>query len=56
MNRTLAVGAALLGVGLAGYTFGLVRPFPGRAFSITAVMVGLLLVAIGRPGSGGATA
>jgi hypothetical protein len=56
MNRTLLVGAVLLVAGLAVYAPGVVRPFPGRAFSITAVMVGLLLVAVGRAGAGGTVA
>lgn len=56
MNRTLAAGTVLLVVGLTGYALGVARPFPGRAFTITAVMVGLLLVAVGRAGTGGTTA
>ncbi|WP_169302382.1 hypothetical protein [Halorientalis salina] len=48
MNRELVAGSALLTVGVAGYALGTARPFPGRAFSITAVMIGLLLVSIGR--------
>lgn len=54
MNRELVIGAFLLGGGLAGYVVGLGRPFPGRAFTITAIMVGLLLVSVGRSLQGGA--
>jgi hypothetical protein len=54
MNWELVAGSVLLTVGLAGYALGTVRSFPGRAFSITAVMIGLLLVSIGRsPVTGG---
>lgn len=48
MNRLLAVGAATLGLGAVGYGVGLFVPYPGRAFSLTAVMVGLALVVVGR--------
>jgi len=47
MHRTRAVGVALLGLGLAGYVAGVLTPYPGRAFTITAVMVGITLAAIG---------
>ncbi|MFB6179039.1 MAG: hypothetical protein ABEI77_04865 [Halorientalis sp.] len=52
MNWELVAGGGLLAAGLAGYALGTVRPFPGRAFSLTAIMVGLLLVSIGRPTRG----
>ncbi|WP_227376428.1 hypothetical protein [Haladaptatus halobius] len=48
MNRTLAFGLALTILGLVGYLLGVVAPYPGRAFSITGVMVGITLVAIGN--------
>jgi len=48
MNWALFAGGSLLTVGVVGYVLGVVRPFPGRAFAITAVMVGLLLVSIAR--------
>lgn len=54
MNRHTGTGFALLGVGLAGYVAGVAVAYPGRAFSLTAVMVGLTLVAIGRDSPGGA--
>ena len=47
MNRTRAIGLALLLAGLLGYVVGVLVPYPGRAFSITAVMVGVTLTAIG---------
>lgn len=48
MNIVLLVGVVLSVVGLAGYAFGVVVAYPGRAFSVTALMVGLTLAAIGR--------
>lgn len=51
MDRTRTVGVALTALGLAGYLAGVARPYPGRAFSVTAVIVGLTLVGIGRSGS-----
>lgn len=47
MQRTRALGAALTTLGVAGYAAGVATPYPGRAFSVTAVIVGLTLVAIG---------
>jgi len=47
MDRAFLVGAALSAVGVCGYLAGLVVAYPGRAFSITAVMVGITLVAVG---------
>lgn len=46
MNRTLAGGVALLGLGVAGYVAGVVAAYPGRALSIVAVMLGVTLLAI----------
>jgi hypothetical protein len=55
MNRTLASGIALTGLGVVGYALGvvvgasvaLVDPYPGRAFSVTGIMVGITLLSIG---------
>ncbi|GAB3322060.1 MULTISPECIES: hypothetical protein [Haloplanus] len=47
MDRAFLVGVALSAVGVCGYVAGLVVAYPGRAFSITAVMVGITLVAVG---------
>lgn len=47
MDQRYAVGLALTGLGVIGYVIGLLATYPGRAFSITAVMVGVTLVAIG---------
>ncbi len=48
MNTALAAGLALTLAGLVGYLVGVVAPYPGRAFSVTGVMVGITLLAIGR--------
>jgi len=48
MNPTLGGGIALSVAGLAAYAAGVWVPYPGRAFSVTAVMVGVGLVALGR--------
>jgi len=48
MNRTLGVGIALSALGVVGYVAGVATAYPGRAFSVTGIMVGLTLVAIGR--------
>lgn len=47
MNAVSTVGALLLVVGLVGYSIGVTVPYPGRAFSLTAVTLGIALVAIG---------
>ncbi|WP_266076478.1 hypothetical protein [Haladaptatus caseinilyticus] len=46
MNLPLVAGVALTNLGLVGYLVGVSTPYPGRAFSITGVMVGITLVAI----------
>lgn len=50
MNRLVAAGLGLVAVGLLGYGAGVVVAYPGRAFSVTAVMVGVTLLAIRRAG------
>lgn len=42
------VGALLTVGGVVGYVAGVVATYPGRAFSVTAVMVGITLLAIGN--------
>ena len=53
MNRTFLVGLVTVTVGLAGYVAGIVTDYPGRALSVTAVMIGVTLVAIGRADGAG---
>lgn len=47
MNSVSTAGGLLLVVGLAGYGIGVTTAYPGRAFSLTAVTLGVALVAIG---------
>lgn len=47
MNRATGAGVVCTVGGLAGYVAGTVAPYPGRSFSITALMVGITLLAIG---------
>jgi len=55
MNATTAAGLALTALGLAGYVVGLSVPYPGRAFSVTTLMLGLTAMAVGRAGGEGVT-
>jgi hypothetical protein len=45
-------GSVLTLAGLAGYAVGTTTPYPGRAFSVTSVMIGVTLVAISKPTEG----
>lgn len=53
MNRTLIAGLLLTVASVAGYALGvagdvgLVDPYPGRAFTVTGMMVGITLLAVG---------
>ena len=44
MDRLLVAGAAALCAGVVGYATGLFVPYPGRSFSLTALIVGLAVV------------
>jgi len=46
MQRTLAAGLACCALGLLGYVVGVYYAYPGRAFSVTAVMLGVTLLAV----------
>jgi hypothetical protein len=48
MDRTFIVGFLLLVLGVCGYVGGVFVAYPGRGFSVTAVMVGITLAAIGN--------
>ncbi|MDH5020474.1 hypothetical protein [Halobacterium rubrum] len=50
MNRTRSAGVALTAAGVAGYLAGVATPYPGRAFTVTAVIVGITLASIGGDG------
>lgn len=47
MNRLLAAGLVLTATGLVGYGVGVFVAYEGRAFSVTVVMIGVSLVAVG---------
>lgn len=46
VNRSFTVGVLVTALGLVGYGLGLSVAYPGRAFSVTLVMVGVALVAM----------
>jgi hypothetical protein len=48
MNAVSLVGATLSVGGVAAYLVGVAVAYPGRSFSLTAVMVGVTMVAVGR--------
>ena len=50
MNRLVAAGLGLVALGFLGYAAGIAVAYPGRALSVTAVMVGVTLLAIRRSG------
>jgi len=50
MNRTRVAAAALTLLALAGYAAGTVASYPGRAFTVTGVMVGITLLAVSGGG------
>jgi hypothetical protein len=47
MDRTTAAGIAITLAGFVGYVLGVLAPYPGRGLSLTGLMVGLTLVAVG---------
>jgi hypothetical protein len=47
MQRLQAFGIALSVLGLVGYLVGVAAAYPGRAFSIAGIMVGITLFAMG---------
>ena len=46
MDRTFLAGTVLTALSVAGYTVGVVAPYPGREASIAGVMVGVTLTAV----------
>lgn len=48
MNTVAAVGVTLTVAGVVGYVAGAVVAYPGREFSLTALMVGVTVIAVGR--------
>ena len=47
MQGTRLLGGAVAVLGVAGYVAGVAVDYPGRSFAITAVMLGVTLVAVG---------
>lgn len=47
MQRTVVAGLVLMVTGVAGYAAGVVTSYPGRAFALSAVMLGLVLAGVG---------
>lgn len=52
MHRRALAGWGLFLTGLLGYAAGVSLSYPGRAFSLTAVMVGIVLVATAGTSTG----
>jgi hypothetical protein len=50
MEWLRAAGAAATVAGVAGYVAGVYVAYPGRAFSITAVVVGVTLLSVSAGG------
>lgn len=46
METRRIAGIGLFVVGLVGYGVGVYIPYPGRAFSLTAIMAGIAVAAI----------
>lgn len=51
MSTVFALGIALTVTGLVGYVVGIAAPYPGRAFSLTLLMLGMALAAVARAGA-----
>lgn len=49
MDSLAALGPLLVFVGVVGYAVGIVAPYPGRAFALTALMVGVTLLVVRPP-------
>lgn len=48
MDRIRTLGAVTTLAALAGYAVGVYAPYPGRGLTITGLMVGLTLWAVGE--------
>ncbi|WP_227131004.1 hypothetical protein [Halorubellus salinus] len=46
MNRTFAAGVALTAASVLGYVVGVLAAYPGRAFALSGLMVGITVVAV----------
>jgi hypothetical protein len=54
MDRTFIAGTGLTVAGVCGYVVGVLVAYPGRAFSLTAIMIGITLASIGEGRRAGA--
>jgi hypothetical protein len=50
MDRVRAAGVVLTGLAIVGYVLGVETPYPGRALSVTGLMVGIALIAVSEGG------
>jgi len=48
MTLRRSAGIASVSLGLIGYVAGIYAAYPGRALSLTAVMVGIALIGVAR--------
>lgn len=48
MHRSTLIGIGLFLIGMTGYAVGIHVAYPGRAFSVSAVMTGVAIAAIGQ--------
>lgn len=46
MNRTFAAGVGLTAASVLGYVVGVLAPYPGRAFTLAGLMVGITVAAV----------
>lgn len=53
MNRLSVAGLLSLALGVVGYAAGIADPYTGAGFAVTAIMVGITLLAIRRVDPGG---
>ena len=53
MDSAFIAGLVVTAIGVVGYAVGTAVAYQGRAFTLTAVMIGLTLVAIGSANSRG---
>lgn len=51
MHPERAAGITLTVLGVVGYVIGVYVPYPGRAFSLSGVMVGITLLTLGSGGN-----
>lgn len=55
MVQTYTAGLVLTAIGLGGYVAGIQFQYPGRAFSLTAIIIGVTLMSVPNYRTGGAS-